>query len=171
MHQLGQEGRAVEYLGAVTNTWPLAALAWAIATASALRQLRRGYKQRTLAQRAATVLLNSLLTSSLAVGCALLMPLAVPGMTLEMQVAAAVVLSGLGGETVKQWLLHKLGLSVVDLMNPDDINEIRQTMDPETRRRHAACCPFRHDECAPPSAAAPGCAAVRAPVRAASRAG
>ena len=161
MHQLGQEGRAVEYLGAVTNTWPLAALAWAIATASALRQLRRGYKQRTLAQRAATVLLNSLLTSSLAV----------PGMTLEMQVAAAVVLSGLGGETVKQWLLHKLGLSVVDLMNPDDINEIRQTMDPETRRRHAACCPFRHDECAPPSAAAPGCAAVRAPVRAASRAG
>ena len=156
MHQLGQDGHAAEYLGVVKGTWPLAALAWAIATASALRQIRRGYKQRTLAQRTATVLLNSLLTSSLAVGCALLLPLAVPDMTPDMQVAAAVVLSGLGGETVKQWILHRLSLSVVDLMNPDDINEIRRSMDPETRRRHAAQCPFRHVECVPAPAGGPG---------------
>lgn len=163
MHQLGQDSHAAEYLGVVKGTWPLAALAWAIATASALRQFRRGYRQRTLAQRTATVLLNSLLTSSLAVGCALLMPLAVPGMTLDMQVAAAVILSGLGGETVKQWMLHKLGLHVVDLMNPDDINEIRQTMDPETRRRHVAQCPFRHAECAASLGGLPGCPAAKAP--------
>ena len=41
-------------------------------------------------------------------------------------VAGAVVLAGLGGETVKQWILRRLGLSVVDLMNPDDINDIRR---------------------------------------------
>ncbi len=158
MHQMGQDGHAVEYLGVVRGTWPLAALAWAIAMASALRQIRRGYKQRTFAQRAATVLLNSLLTSSLAVGCALLLPLAVPGMTPDMQVAAAVVLSGLGGETVKQWILHRLGLHVVDLMNPDDINQIRRTMDPETRRRHVEQCPFRGDECVFPPAGAGGMA-------------
>ena len=139
---------AAEYIGAVEGTWPLVALAWAISTASTLRQLRRGYKQRTWGQRVATVLLNSLLTSSLAVGCALLMPLAVPDVTPEMQIAVAVILSGLGGETVKLWLLHKLGLHVVDLMNPDDINDIRRGMDPATRRKHAEQCPFREDECA-----------------------
>ena len=138
---------AAEYIGAVKGTWPLVALAWAIATASTLRQLRRGYKQRTWGQRVVTVLLNSLLTCSLAVGCALLLPLVVSGMTPEMQIAVAVILSALGGETVKLWLLHKLGLHVVDMMNPSDINEIRQTMDPEMRRRHAAQCPFKNDEC------------------------
>ena len=65
-----------------------------------------------------------------------------------MQVAVAVILAGIGGETVKQWILRKLGLFVVDLMNPDDINDIRRTMDKKTRERHAAQCPFREDECA-----------------------
>ena len=138
---------AAEYLGVVKGTWPLVALAWAVAMASTLRQLRRGYKQRTWGQRAATVLLNSLLTCSLAVGCALLLPLAVSDMTPDMQMAAAAVLSSLGGETVKQWLLKRLGLSVVDLMNPDDINEIRGGMSAEQRRLHAEHCPFRGDEC------------------------
>ena len=149
MEHFGKDSaeHAAEYLGVVKGTWPLVALAWAIATASTLRQLRRGYKQRTWGQRVATVLLNSLLTSSLAVGCALLLPLAVSGMTPETQVAAAVVLSSLGGETVKQWLLKRLGLSVVDLMNPDDINEIRGGMSAEQRRLHAEQCPFRGDEC------------------------
>ena len=138
---------AAEYIGAVKGTWPLVALAGSVAVVSALHQLKRGYKQRTFGQRIITVLVNATLTASLAVSCALLMPLAVPDMTLEMQIAVAVILSGLGGETVKQWLLHKLGLHVVDLMNPSDINDIRQTMDPETRRRHVAQCPFKNDEC------------------------
>ena len=32
----------------------------------------------------------------------------------------------------------------------DDINDIRKTMDPETRRKHAEQCPFKEDECARP---------------------
>ena len=92
--------------------------------------------------------ITTTLTTSMAVSCALLLPLALPGVTPEMQVAVSMAVSGLGGETVKLWFLKKLGLSVVDLMNPDDINDIRRTMDPETRKRHAAQCPFREDECA-----------------------
>lgn len=139
---------AAEYIGVVKGTWPLICIAFAIAITSALHQLRRGYKQRTRLQQAMTVLLNAVLTTSLAVGCVLLLPLAVPDVTPEMQIAGAVVLAGLGGETVKQWILKRLGLSVVDLMNPDDINDIRKTMDPETRKKHAEQCPFREDECA-----------------------
>ena len=150
MNQVGNDGaeHAAEYIEAVRGTWPLVCLAGAIALASALRQLKRGYKQRTRAQQAATVFLNAVLTTSLAVGCVLLLPLAMPDVTPEMQVAGAVVLAGLGGETVKQWILKRLGLSVVDLMNPDDINDIRKTMDPETRKKHAEQCLFRGAECA-----------------------
>lgn len=140
---------AAEYIGVVKGTWPLICIAFAIALASALHQLRRGYKQRTRLQQVATVLLNAVLTTSLAVGCVLLLPLAIPDVTPEIQVAGAIVLAGIGGETVKQWLLCKLGLSVVDLMNPDDINDIRKGMPPETRKRHAEQCPFRGVECLP----------------------
>lgn len=140
---------AAEYIGVVKGTWPLICIAFAIALASALHQLRRGYKQRTRLQQVATVLLNAVLTMSLAVGCVLLLPLAIPDVTPEIQVAGAIVLAGIGGETVKQWLLCKLGLSVVDLMNPDDINDIRKGMPPETRKRHAEQCPFREDESLP----------------------
>lgn len=149
MNQVGKEGadHAAEYIEAVRGTWPLISLSGAIALASALHQLKRGYKQRTRAQKVVTVLLNAVLTTSLAVGCVLLLPLVVPDVTPEMQIAGAVVLAGLGGETVKQWILKRLGLSVVDLMNPDDINYIRKTMDPEIRKKHAEQCPFRGDEC------------------------
>lgn len=139
---------AAEYLGVVRGSWPLIVIAGAVALASALRQLRRGYKQRTLGQKAATVLLNAVLTTSLAVGCVLLLPLVVPDVTPEQQIAGAVILAGLGGETVKQWILKRLGLSVVDLTNPDDINNIRKGMDATTRKKHAEKCPFREDECA-----------------------
>lgn len=151
MNQVGKDGaeHAAEYIEAVRGTWPLVSLAGAIALASALHQLKRGYKQRTPAQKAVTVLLNAVLTTSLAVGCVLLLPLAVPDVTPEMQIAGAVVLAGLGGETVKQWILRRLGLSVVDLMNPDDINDIRRTMPPDMRKKHAEQCPFRGDECEP----------------------
>ena len=150
MNQVGNDGaeHAAEYIEAVRGTWPLVSLAGAVALASALHQLKRGYKQRTRAQKVVTVLLNAVLTTSLAVGCVLLLPLAMPDVTPEMQIAGAVVLAGLGGETVKQWILKRLGLSVVDLMNPDDINDIRKTMDPETRKKHAEQCLFRGDECA-----------------------
>ena len=145
---------AAEYLGVVRGSWPLIVIAGAVALASALRQLRRGYKQRTLGQKAATVFLNAVLTTSLAVSCALLLPLAVPGVTPDAQVAGAMALSALGSESIKQWLLRRLGLSVVDLMNPDDINEIRKGMDEEQRRLHAERCPFREKECIPDGRAA-----------------
>lgn len=150
MDQIGRDSaeHAAEYIGVVRGSWPLVVIAGAVALASAMRQLRRGYKQRTLGQKAATVLLNAVLTTSLAVSCALLLPLAVPDVTPEAQVAGAMALSALGSEGIKQWLLRRLGLSVVDLMNPDDINDIRKTMDPETRKKHAEQCPFREDECA-----------------------
>lgn len=154
MNQIVRDGaehaaeHAAEYIGVVKGTWPLAVMAGAVALASAVRQLKRCYKQRSFIDIVSTVALNAAITTAMAVSCALLLPLFVPEVTPEMQVAASMAVSGLGGETVKLWILKKLGLSVVDLMNPDDINDIRKTMPLEMRRKHAEQCPFRGDECA-----------------------
>ena len=149
MNDIGREGadHAAEYLGAIKGTWPLLLLAGGVAFASAVYQLKRGYRQRTRSQKCATVLLNTMLTASLAMGGAFLLPLFMPEATAQTQMGVVFLLGSLGGETVKQWLFARLRLSVVDLMNPDDINDIRRGMDPETRRKHVAQCPFREDEC------------------------
>lgn len=151
VNQFGKDSaeHAAEYIGVVKGTWPLVLIAGAVAVASAARQVKRGYKQRTMAQKAVTVLLNAILTTALAVSCALLLPLVVPGVTPEVQIAVSMTAAGMGGETVKLWFLRRLGLSVVDPMNPDDINDIRRGMPPETRKRHAGQCPFRGEECLP----------------------
>ena len=84
MNQFGKDSaeHAAEYIGVVKGTWPLVLIAGAVAVASAARQVKRGYKQRTMAQKAVTVLLNALLTTALAVSCALLLPLTnTPGNT------------------------------------------------------------------------------------------
>lgn len=150
MDQIGRDSaeHAAEYLGVVRGSWPLIALAAAVAVTSALCQMRRGYKQRTIAQKTATVIINACLTVSLAMGCAFLLPLLMPDATVQAQMGVVCLTASLGAESLKLWFLKKLGLSVVDLMNPDDINDIRKTMDPETRKKHAAQCPFRLDECA-----------------------
>lgn len=150
MDQIGRNSaeHAAEYIGVVRGSWPLIALAAAVAVTSALCQMRRGFKQRTVAQKTATVLVNACLTTSLALGCAFLLPLIMPDATVQAQMGVVCLTASLGAESLKLWIIKKLGLSVVDLMNPDDINEIRKTMDPETRKKHAAQCPFRLDECA-----------------------
>lgn len=140
---------AAEYIGVVKGSWPLICLAGAIALTSALHQIKRGYKQRTRAQQTATVLTNAILTTAIAVSGALLLPFFYPDVTPEVQIAVSFGLAGIGGETVKQVILGKLGLSVVDLMNPNDINEVRKMMPPDTRKRHVEQCPFREEECAP----------------------
>lgn len=150
MDQIGRNSaeHAAEYIGVVRGSWPLIALAAAVAVTSALCQMRRGFKQRTVAQKTATVLVNACLTTSLALGCAFLLPFIMPDATVQAQMGVVCLTASLGAESLKLWIIKKLGLSVVDLMNPDDINEIRKTMDPETRKKHAAQCPFRLDECA-----------------------
>ena len=40
-----------------------------------------------------------------------------------------------------------MGLSVVDLMDPDDINDIRKGMSARQHEEHARNCPFRCDNC------------------------
>lgn len=149
MEQFGKNAaeHSTEYIAVMKNTWPLVALSVSVAFASTLYQLKRGYKQRTLAQQIVTVVANTIITSSVAMGCALLLPVVFPVATAEAQIGVVMIVGSLGAETIKQWLLKKLGLSVIDLKNPQEINEVRETMTPEQRKAHVEHCPFRKEEC------------------------
>lgn len=149
MEQFGKNAaeHSTEYIAVMKNTWPLVALSVSVAFASTLYQLKRGYKQRTFAQRVVTVVANTIITSSVAMGCALLLPVVCPAATPEAQIGVVMIVGSLGAETIKQWLLKKLGLSVIDLKNPQEINEVREAMTPEQRKAHVERCPFRKEEC------------------------
>lgn len=139
---------AAQYLGVIKGIWPLVVLGGLVAIISAVRQIKAGYRQRTFAQRVATVLLNATMTTAMAVSCAMLVSFLIPDATPKMQIAVCVAAAGLGSETIKVWLHKKLGLHVVDLMDPNDINDIRCRMTHEQRLIHVSQCPFKHDECA-----------------------
>lgn len=149
MEQFGKNAaeHTTEYIAVMKNTWPLVALSVSVAFASTLYQLKRGYKQRTLPQQIVTVVANTIITSSVAMGCAFLLPVVLPAATPEAQIGVVMIVGSLGAETIKQWLLKKLGLSVIDLKNPQEINEVRETMTPEQRKAHVEQCPFRKEEC------------------------
>lgn len=149
MEQFGNNAaeHSTEYITVIKDSWPLIVLSVSVAFASTLYQLKRGYKQRTFAQQVVTVVANTIITSSVAMGCALLLPVVCPVSTPEAQIGVVMIVGSLGAETIKQWLLKKLGLSVIDLKNPQDINEVRETMTPEQRKEHAERCPFRKEEC------------------------
>ena len=149
MEQFGKNAaeHSTEYIAVMKNTWPLVALSVSVAFASTLYQLKRGYKQRTFYQQVVTVVANTIITSSVAMGCALLLPVVFPVATPEAQMGVVMIVGSLGAETIKQWLLKKLGLSVIDLKNPQEINEVRETMTPEQRKAHVERCPFRKEEC------------------------
>lgn len=149
MEQFGKNAaeHTTEYIAVMKNTWPLAALSVSVAFASTLYQLKRGYKQRTLAQQIVTVVANTIIASSVAMGCAFLLPVVFPVATAEAQIGVVMIVGSLGAETIKQWLLKKLGLSVIDLKNPQEINEVRETMTPEQRKAYVEQCPFRKEEC------------------------
>lgn len=138
---------AAEYVSVIKGVWPLVALSWIVALLFTLGQLKRGYRQRTIWQTIAMILLNSAMTSAMAVSCAMLLSSFLPNLTLEAQVGICVAAAGLGAESLKAMLYKKLHLHVVDLMDPEDINDIRCRMTPEQRLLHVSRCPFKADEC------------------------
>ena len=64
---------AAEYVSVIKGVWPLVALSWIVALLFTLGQLKRGYRQRTIWQTIAIILLNSAMTAAMAVSCAMLL--------------------------------------------------------------------------------------------------
>jgi hypothetical protein len=86
------------------------ALAGAVALASAVRQLKRGYKQRTPMQAAVTLVLNAVLTTSMARKLCAAFAVAVSGEHSRNAGGGFCRAQRLGSESVKMWILKRLGV-------------------------------------------------------------
>lgn len=144
MNDMGPNSdRAAEYLGIIRDVWPLALLAGGVAFAAGLRRIRRGYLQRSPVQVLGNLLLGSLVMSALAVGAVLLAPLLAPDISRGMDIGVAIFVGGFGMKFFDLAARRLFGLSVVDLMDPDDINSLRARMTPDRRRDRARDRPCR----------------------------
>lgn len=148
MNDLGNESRhAAEYLEWFRGIWPLALLACVLAFLVAAGHIKRSYRQRSLREVVVNLIWSGLVGGSMAVGAVALLPLAVPDPTRGMEIGVAVFVGLFGFKGVDAFLRRKWGLSVVNLMDPDDINDIRKVMSPSQQEEHARNCPFRCDDC------------------------
>ena len=148
MNDLGSNSRqAAEYLDWFRSIWPLALLASVLAFLVGTRQLKRSYLQRNWFQLLGNMLWSTLVTGALALGSVALLPLVVQEPTRGMEIGVVIFVCVFGIKLVDAVLHKAFGLSVVDLMDAEDINEIRLSMTPEQQEKHARNCPFHCKGC------------------------
>ena len=139
--------RVSEYLDIVKNIWPLALMAFGVALAMGARRIKHGYLQRTPLRIAENLLFSSILTGALAVIVVVLLPVVIDQPSREMEIGVALGIGIFGVKGLDLICRRLFRLSVVDLMDPDDINDIRIKMPVEQRLAHIRQCPFKKDEC------------------------
>ena len=147
LNQAGNAGEVSNYVTIARDLWPLFLIGLGIALASGVSHIKRSYLQRNKWQLIGNTILSSVVSSAVSLGFALIAPLCYPGVTPEIQIGIVLVVNGVGLKLFDAYMRKKHCLQIVDLMDPGDINQIRQTMSPEQRRQHVQNCPFKGDEC------------------------
>ena len=142
-----QPDRLSEYLDVVKGLWPLALMAFGVALAMGARRIRRGYLQRRPLAILENLLFSSVMTGAFTVVAVALLPLVMDRPSREMEIGVALGIGIFGVKGLDLICRRLFRLSVVDLMDPDDINDIRKKMPPEQRLAHIRQCPFKADEC------------------------
>lgn len=142
-----QPDRVSEYLDIVKNIWPLALMAFGVALAMGARRIRRGYLQRRPLAILENLLFSSVMTGAFTVVAVALLPLVMDRPSREMEIGVALGIGIFGVKGLDLICRRLFRLSVVDLMDPDDINDIRRKMPAEQRLAHIRQCPFKADEC------------------------
>lgn len=134
---------APEYAHALYDAWPLFTLAFGVALASSTLRLKSGFRGRSWCQMLAAIVINSVLTASIATGTALIVPYICPTADIAFQIGTIFIVASFGAETIKYLILKKLGLSVVDLSDPCDLNHAKACLGPEKCKKHMQACPFK----------------------------
>lgn len=150
LNQAGNAGEVSNYVTIARDLWPLFLIGLGIALASGVSHIKRSYLQRNKWQLIGNTILSSVVSSAVSLGFALIAPLCYPGVTPEVKIGIVLVVNGVGLKLFDAYMRKKHGLQIVDLMDPGDINQIRQKMSPEQRRQHVQNCPFKGDECCNP---------------------
>lgn len=134
-----------EYLQILKDFGPLAAIAAAITLAVGLHYVKRSYLQRTPLYTIGNLLFSAFMAAVLVICVLCLAEWLLPPLSAKLELGIAVGIGIFGVKGIDYYLRRRWKLSIVDLMNPSDINEIRLKMPQEARRQHLAQCPFKGD--------------------------
>lgn len=134
-----------EYLQIFKDFGPLAVLAAGITFALGFHYVKRSYLQRTPLSTLGNLLFSALMAALLVICVLCLSEWLLPPLSAKLELGIAVFVGIFGVKGIDYYLRRKWKLSIVDLMNPQDINEIRLKMPQEARRKHLEQCPFKGD--------------------------
>ena len=110
-------------------------------------RIKRSSGQGGRGQIIGNMLWSARVTGFQALGAVALLPLVAPEPTRGMEIGVVIFVCVFGVKGMDVVLCRFMGLSVVDLMEPADINDIRRGMSPRQQEEHARNCPFRCGDC------------------------
>lgn len=142
---LEEESHVSAYIQILKDFGPLAAAAGALTLALGFHYVKRSYLQRTPLYVIGNLLFSALMAALLVLCVLCLAEWILPPLSPRLELGIAMFIGIFGVKGIDYVLRKKWKLSIVDLMNPQDINEIRLKMPVEARRQHLAQCPFKGD--------------------------
>jgi len=123
----GSDG-AQQYISAIIGAWPIFVFSGGAAFFFGLRRIKSGFKQRTFLQIFGNLILQTITCGCIGGGAAMLAPVFISTITPEIQLGIALFFGVFGTGAVATFMRAKFGLKIVDLMDADDMNAIRDAM-------------------------------------------
>ena len=145
MNSMGPR-HAAEYLDWFLGMWPIALLSLLL-TLLKTERLKRSYRERSGLALVISMICSGLISGTMALGAVALLPLFISEPTSGMEIGVAIFVNLFGFKGVDVVIRRLCGFSVVNLMDAEDINGIRESMTPEQQAEHARNCPFRCKVC------------------------
>ena len=137
--------QATDYLETFRNLWPVLAACYISAFFWGLRRIKNSYKHQNILSVLGNLLFTSLSSMVLGFGSVLVLPYFYADVTPGLEIGVGILVSIMGQKIIDIFIMKKLGLSTVDLMNRDDVSAIRDRMTEKDRIEHAKQCPFKED--------------------------
>lgn len=144
---MSMEQNSNEFIRLFKDLGPLFAVAIFMAMMFGWGRVRNSYKEHDKVAVFIQYIISSLMTAILAVATSLILPLithdAVP---YSVQLGITVFVCMFGVKALDTIARKRLGFSIIDLMDPEDIDRARKGLSKEQRQKHYDNCPFR-EEC------------------------
>ena len=138
-------GRSSTYLNLLIELWPLIVGAFVIAMYQGWHGVKRSYLHRDFFGIFFNIILSSAFMAIVAVGVVLCLPFFGVTRSPETDLGLTIFLSAGGMKAVDALIRWKSGYKFIDLMDGNDINELRKKMTPAQREQHKQQCPFQRD--------------------------
>lgn len=135
-----------DFIKIMKDFGPLFYLAFGLALLFGINNVRNSYKYNNKIAWFIQYIMASILTAILAVATALILPLLFPdGLSHEVQLGVTVYVCVFGVKGLDAFARNRLGFSIVNLNDPQDMREAKRKLTPEQRKTYTQTCSLRDD--------------------------